>query len=259
MQSLYGAIANTNKKEIMAVSVDKVYQKVLALANKEQRGYITPQEFNLFADHAQMDIFEQYFYDLEQRQRGIGNELDYGDIITNIEEKISIFAEHDKSVGAQGSISNDISNIYRLSSVKVKYQTEVNYRIADKMQLSEISKYENAPLTAPTKSNPVYTKFSTISIPIKIKIYPTPIGGDIVTVNYTRKPKSPNWTYLISGSKNALYNPVGAGHQDFELHPSEENNLTIKILQLAGVAIKDFNLAQIAGQEEASVVQQQKQ
>ena len=54
MQSLYGAIANTNKKEIMAVSVDRVYQKVLALANKEQRGYITPQEFNLFADHAQM-------------------------------------------------------------------------------------------------------------------------------------------------------------------------------------------------------------
>ena len=63
------------------VSVDNVYQKVLALANKEQRGYITPQEFNLFADHAQMDIFEQYFYDLEQRQRGIGNELDYGDIL----------------------------------------------------------------------------------------------------------------------------------------------------------------------------------
>ena len=39
------------------VSVDNVYQKVLALANKEQRGYITPQEFNLFADHAQMEIF----------------------------------------------------------------------------------------------------------------------------------------------------------------------------------------------------------
>ena len=41
------------------VRVDNVYQKVLALANKEQRGYITPQEFNLFADLAQMEIFEQ--------------------------------------------------------------------------------------------------------------------------------------------------------------------------------------------------------
>ena len=47
------------------VSIDNVYQKVLAIANKEQRGYITPQEFNLFADLAQKEIFEQYFYDLK--------------------------------------------------------------------------------------------------------------------------------------------------------------------------------------------------
>ena len=42
------------------INVDIVYQKVLALANKEQRGYITPQDFNLFANQAQMEIFEQY-------------------------------------------------------------------------------------------------------------------------------------------------------------------------------------------------------
>ena len=45
----------------MAVSVDTVYQRVLAIANKEQRGYITPQEFNLFANQAQMDIFLSIF------------------------------------------------------------------------------------------------------------------------------------------------------------------------------------------------------
>ena len=55
------------------VNVDTVYQRVLALANKEQRGYITPQEFNLFANQAQMDIFEQYFYDLNQFRRLPGN------------------------------------------------------------------------------------------------------------------------------------------------------------------------------------------
>ena len=38
----------------MAINIDTVYQKVLAFANKEQRGYITPQEFNLFADQAQL-------------------------------------------------------------------------------------------------------------------------------------------------------------------------------------------------------------
>ena len=47
------------------VVIDDVYQKVLALANKEQRGYITPQEFNLLADKAQLEIFDSYFHDIK--------------------------------------------------------------------------------------------------------------------------------------------------------------------------------------------------
>ena len=50
----------------MAISIDTIYQRVLAVANKEQRGYLTPQEFNLLANQAQQDIFDQYFYDLSQ-------------------------------------------------------------------------------------------------------------------------------------------------------------------------------------------------
>ena len=246
------------------VNINNVYQKVLALANKEQRGYITPQEFNLFADHAQLGIFEQYFYDLEQRQRGIGNELDYGDIISGIEEKISMFERFDALVGVQGDgqalISSNISNLHKLGSVRVKYGTDAKFRIADKIQQNELSKYENSPLAAPSKSNPVYTKFSSPGDSIKIKIYPWTAGtGDGATVNYIAKPTSPNWTYIISNAGKALYNPNGVGHKNFELHASEENNLVINILQLAGVAIKDFNLVQAAGGEEATTIQQQKQ
>ena len=249
----------------MAVSVDKVYQKVLALTNKEQRGYITPQEFNLFADQAQLEIFEQYFYDLEQRQRGVGNELDYGDIVSTLEEKISLFERVENGVGVQGGgeviISSDITNpdVYKLGYVKVKYGTNPKMRMADKVPANEISKYENSPLAAPKESNPMYTKYSTSGDPIRIRIFPPPTSvGDSVLVGYTVKPSSPNWTYVISGT-DALYNPSGANHNDFELHPSEESNLVIKILQLAGVAIKDFNLTQMAGQKEVNTVQQQKQ
>ena len=48
------------------VNINDVYQKGLTLANKEQRGYITPQEFNLLADKAQKEIIDQYFYDINQ-------------------------------------------------------------------------------------------------------------------------------------------------------------------------------------------------
>ena len=73
----------------MAISIDTVYQRVLALANKEQRGYITPQEFNLFANQAQADIFEQYFYDLNQFSRVHGNDTEFSDMVSLLEEKIS--------------------------------------------------------------------------------------------------------------------------------------------------------------------------
>ena len=67
----------TINKKNMAVNIDTVYQRVLAIANKEQRGYITPQEFNLYANQAQMDIFEQYFYDLNALNRIPGNDYTY--------------------------------------------------------------------------------------------------------------------------------------------------------------------------------------
>ena len=75
----------------MAVSVNKVYQTVLRLCNKEKRGFLTPKEFNLFADHAQMEIFEQYFYDLEQFSRTPGTQLIYADKIKNLREKTDLF------------------------------------------------------------------------------------------------------------------------------------------------------------------------
>ena len=70
----------------MAISIDTIYQRVLALANKEQRGYVTPQEFNLFANQAQQEIFEQYFYDLNQVARIPGNDYVYADADDMLEE-----------------------------------------------------------------------------------------------------------------------------------------------------------------------------
>ena len=79
----------------MAVSVDTVYQRVLALANKEQRGYITPQEFNLLANQAQMTIFESYFYHKNARETADANksaELDESNISELIDMKLRPFS-----------------------------------------------------------------------------------------------------------------------------------------------------------------------
>ena len=60
-------------------------------------------------------------------------------------------------------------------------------------------------------------------------------------------------------NKSALYNPTAPGHQDFELHASEEKKIVLKILQLAGVSIKDLQLTGVVTQEEIKGLQQEKQ
>ena len=87
----------------MAVSIDTVYQRVLAIANKEQRGYITPQQFNLFANQAQLRIFEQYFYDLDKFLRLPGNDSAYSDRINILEEKIAFFEKYNVDMTAVNS------------------------------------------------------------------------------------------------------------------------------------------------------------
>jgi len=75
----------------MAINVDTVYKTVLLILNKEQRGYITPDEFNKTATQVQLDIFEQYFDDLNQQLRVPQADYDYADRQMNIDEKISYF------------------------------------------------------------------------------------------------------------------------------------------------------------------------
>ena len=53
----------------MAVNVDIVYKTVLLILNKEQRGYMTPDEFNKIGSQVQREIFEAYFEDLNQQVR----------------------------------------------------------------------------------------------------------------------------------------------------------------------------------------------
>ena len=63
----------------MAINVDTVYKTVLLILNKEQRGYMTPPEFNRIGTQVQLDIFDQYFEDLNQQLRVPQSDADYAD------------------------------------------------------------------------------------------------------------------------------------------------------------------------------------
>ena len=225
----------------MAVSIDTVYQKVLAIANKEQRGYITPQEFNLFADQVQMDIFEQYFYDINQFNRVPGNNTEYADMLTLLEEKIAIF-KNIKLLYYQSPYFQKPRELYRVGTL------ETGYGEIEQVTHKEYLTMSLSPLAKPTLKRAVY-----VDMPRGFRIYPTFTNN--VHCHYIRKPIKASWGYSVVGG-NALYNADKS--EDFQLHPSEENNLIIKILALVGISIKDPSVYQIAVAEDNKNIQQEK-
>ena len=98
----------------MAISIDNVYQQVLVIANKEQRGYITPQEFNLLARKAQLDVFENYFNDLDAFRKKPGNDTVYADEIDSIQEKIDIHEKFSQFVGINSTGAGILPSSYKM-------------------------------------------------------------------------------------------------------------------------------------------------
>ena len=186
----------------MAISVDTVYQKVLAFANKEQRGYITPQEFNLFADQAQKEIFEQYFYDTSQWSKQHGNSTSHSDMLDHLEAKISaleVWAVEDNSILLNQFGDLDLAqfpNFYKLVEVRVDYRDGAGYRDAEETTAKEFRKYDISPLTQISKQYPYYLHFHNAYDRIKIFPHPPVVGnisnssvtnGDKVKISYIRK------------------------------------------------------------------------
>ena len=241
----------------MAISVDTVYQKVLAILNKEQRGYVTPQEFNLFANQAQLDLFEQYFYDINQFGRLPGNDTEYSDMLNILNEKISPFEVTSGDLNHDNTKFELPTDLYRLGTVIYSntttdgFGTSTTEQIeAERVAKNEILYINSSPLTKPKNTRPIYTQNTS-----GINVYGDSELTSDVKCNYIKKPTTPQWAYQIVFDE-PLYD--AANSVDFELNPSEETELVIKILEMAGLLIKDYNLYNVANQEEIETIQQKK-
>ena len=214
------------------VDINKVYERVLFVANKEQRGYITPDEFNSYATQAQLEVFESYFTKKAQLEQLPETTDDYSDIAANVEEKITFFDNSITISGRTGGIYAYPENFYRLGLISV------NGRMADEVSHKDLTYINLSPLTAPTDTQPVFARHEG-----GLTLYPLSYIGAISMV-YVRKPVDPVWAYMNPTAEQIadgvpdepIYN--SAASTQFELHPSDEQDLVYKILTMAGVAIK---------------------
>ena len=241
----------------MAANVNTVYQRVLALANKEQRGYITPQEFNLLANQAQLQIFDQYFYDIDVSGRMTGNSTEYSDRLDMLEEKIAPFEVMQATITMTSNSGALPSDLYRLGTVY--FNTVSTTTATAGVEVEQINKKEftyinKSPLAEPSAEYPVYFLESST----RIRTFPaaTITNPNVVVCDYIKTPALVSWDYIVLNDK-ALYKSDTS--VNFELHPSEEHRLVDVILGMAGIVLNKPGLVNVAGTGEAATTNQQKQ
>lgn len=225
----------------MAIDVNKVYRVVLAITNKEQRGYLTPDQFNRIARQAQLDIYEKTFYDYNRamRKQAVGDFREYSDIASNVKDKIDIFARQTNLTHSTGS-ATEPTELYRLIGV-FSTNRQVEF---EEVRKEELPYLLSSKLNQPTEAYPVYYAEANT-----IKILPANYSGQIL-IDYLTAPSDPEW--VRDPAITSRYEYSSSLSTDFEIHESDETDLVIKILAYTGVIIKDPTVIQVAAQKEVN-------
>lgn len=236
----------------MAIDVNEVYTTVLSILNKEQRGYITPYEFNKIATQVQLEIFESYFENLAQQLRMLENSSEYANRVKLLREKIGFFetsASLTTVLGA-GDLSLLATPIHRLGTLEYTNGNKLPVTI-QKTTRHEYNLVNRSDLTAPSLDWPIYyMEGDNIQIGPQISTTAGPLPpAQVITVEYVKKPANVVWAYTIGAVGQYVHNSLDPSNQDFEIDDVDQSEVILKILTYAGVIIRDteiFNAASSA-------------
>jgi len=225
--------------------IDSVRSTVLSAVNKSNFGYITPDDFNLFAKQAQIDIFEDYFYQyntwinkMNNRQSGTG----YADMIKLIEEVID-------NLSSTSTLTYDTDKFELPSDYYYVNTIRYGSKEIDRVSHDKILNLLSSNLTSPSILYPAYTQEGD-----SVTVYPDTIIAN-VKAQYIRVPKDPKWTYImVNGSP--VFNQ-NSDYQDFELPLTDEPLIVAKILKYAGLSIREADVYQFGNVEQTNNKQTQ--
>lgn len=236
--------------------INEVRNTVMFVLNKDNNGYVTPEAFNSYARQAQIEIFEQTFFDYNNAMVRMNNRMSgsgYGDIPKHLKETIDKFnvpnevlfyhINHFELPRAAAHVDHPgqtaTNDWFHLTSINYNYVADI-----EKIDENKIIALNNSNLTAPTTDYPVYTQSGDT-----ITVYPTTIVQDVIC-SYVRYPVDPKWTYTTLSAGEPVFDQGANDYQDIELPKRYMPDMVIKILEYAGVSIREPEVTAAAKAEE---------
>jgi hypothetical protein len=246
--------------------INTIRNTVLAIVSKDNRGYITPEEFNLFARQTQLDLFGQYMYDYSNainKQNARMHNSGYSDVPELLHEIIDKFLVEDVLVYNSTSDKFYVPGDNPAQPSQGKSYKIIRLTYNNAVEIEKVSPVKalnllSSSMVAPTDTYPVYVlnEYATGGDIQGIQVYPVTITSN-VTINYLRYPLDPKWTYYTLLSDGApVFNQSASDFQDFELPYTDAPRLVVGICKLAGVSIQEADVVQLMQAEEVNDNQQ---
>lgn len=230
--------------------INEVRNTVLSILNKNNYGYISPSDFNLFAKQAQMEIYEEYYSSYNKTINMENSRLsgtEYADIENPIAEVLESFLRNDTLTQVapatnqyySPSVTTTGYDFYMISRLTC-FNGSTRLGDAEKVANARLYMLLDSNLTAPTTKYPAYMIQDNI-----ITVYPDTINGvSSLKCSYFRLPKVPKWTYINLSNGEPAFDPSQPDYQDFELPGEDEYKLVTKILEYAGMSIRETEVTQ---------------
>lgn len=241
-------------------SVERIYKAVKDIANKDQRGFITPAVFNKFAGVAQMNIFNRLFDDMTMANRLRRSQFDGSRQYARakqIEEDLSTLKKKVELTLTSGVVDkpSDFARTISISTLGKKILGVQKQAIVQLVYNEDhIDRILNSDLSAPSDDAPValignqievFPNVNTSIVKINLRYYKLPQG---ITPNTGAKTSaSPSFGYTSSVAGVEIYN--AANSVDFELPEQYFTDLVAEICALAGVNMRDNDVYQYGATE----------
>lgn len=226
-------------------NVNRVFVGVQTILNKQQLGFASPTQFNTLARIAQDNVFDGKIDELNNQVRNkIRNlETTRGSLQNRVEEDIApLYVYNEAQTATSGTNVFD----YPSNCAYIDLMT-YNGFVVDRIPPSKASYYINSYYTPPTGeysialmgNNNIEVVGETMTGDLYISYYRRPRGSQngVASVNY------PTWAYTTVG-ENQVYN--SSTSYDFELPSHLEHELTLEIVSLMGVNLRDAEVVQYA-------------
>ena len=217
--------------------IDRVHQTVKAYLNTNNRGNFAPKKFDNILHHIVNQKFEELLFDvnrlLNKENKGLLNG-GMENLTDRVREKIQHYLEPEKELAYA-------NNVFTLPS-DMRYFDSVEFD-GEMIELCKSNKeFKAVATTNPTSEYPIGLKMGNI-----LKVLPEDIDDD-VTMSYLRNPKQAKWTYTVVGGVE-IFNPSATDYQDIDIHPSEEDDIIVRVLQGFGIELKEQDIQQATQDE----------